>query len=249
METKIKPNFREEGNLMVLDDIGLQFNAQSVGFNAQSAGPRNFLELRQADYGPGFRMPTIPELVPLVYASLENQDYDAAKNVVNLMEDYWLTGNTGIRYVQEGMFVQDNPKWKGERIYMSQKVLESRLGSHEEEGVVFSDDGSVRFTPYGFVREEEQSSQALSVNPGVIALVGGEENAEKLARASEHYKHGCWFHALSCVELPEIISVAGLFSYGFNRPRLGLDANVFVSYVDRFSFGVLKDAEGIDSKK
>lgn len=242
METKIKPNFREEGNLIVLDDVGLQFNAQRVG-------PTNFYELRQADYGPGFRMATMPELVPLVYAFLENQDYDTAKNAVKSMEAYGITGNTGIRYVQEGMFVQDNPGWRDGRIYMSQKVLESRLGSHEEEGVVFSDDRSVRFTPYGFVSDEEQSPLDLSKNLGVIALVGGEENAEKIAKASEHYRHSPWFNASSDVELPEVRRVTSLFSYGFNLSRLGLDANVFLSYVARCSFGVLKDAEVIDAKK
>jgi len=216
-KTITKPSFREvvAVTTMNLDDEGLTFNSQRVG-------PLNFAGLRNADYSPGFRMPTMPELVPLVYASLENQDYDTAKNIVENLRRNWLTGNTGILYVPpEGMFVQDNPDLRDGRISMNQEVLEARLGSHEERGVVFSDDKSARFTPYEFVRGE-QSSLTLSENPGVIALVGGEEKAEKLARASEHYKTKSYFWALDKVDSPQI-RVAGLLPDSFNG-RLSVGA-------------------------
>ena len=241
-ETITKPSFEEVVAIttMNLPDVSLRFNAQSVG-------PGTFRELREADYGPGFRMPKMPELIPLVYSSLENQDYKTAKNVVNTLKEYWLTGNTGILYVPEGMFVQDVPELKKGRISMDQKALEARLGSYEESGVVFSDDRSVRFTLYGFVREE-QSSLALSENPGVIALVGGEENAEKIAKASEHYRLDPYFWSLGNVKSPAI-SVAGLGSSVFGG-RLGVGAGS-EEYLDRrYSFGVLDDdAEGIIAEK
>ncbi|MEK6897710.1 MAG: hypothetical protein AABW93_04250, partial [Nanoarchaeota archaeon] len=100
-KTMAKPTFKEIVAVTTIElDDGLVFNAQRVG-------PMNFLGLRQADYGQGFRMLTMPELVHLVHASLENKGYETAKNVIKTLKDYWLTGNTGILYVPKGMFVQD----------------------------------------------------------------------------------------------------------------------------------------------
>ena len=102
-----KPKFEETINL---PDEGLLFNTKRVG-------RMDFIDLRRiADYGEGFRMPTMPELVSLVYASLKNKkEYDTAKNVVKTIKNHGLVGNTGIFYVPEGMFVQDNPKLEYKR--------------------------------------------------------------------------------------------------------------------------------------
>ena len=227
-----KPKF-EELTTMSLPDAGLRFNAQRVG-------PMDFAGLRDPIYGKGFRMPTIPELVHLVYSSLENKKgYKTAKNVVKTLNSHWITGNTGILYAPEGMFVQDNPELKNfGRISMDQKTLQSKLGSHEEIGVKFSDDGSVRFTPYNFERKS-QTPLKLSRNTGIIALVGGKENAEKLAKASEHYRAKSYFRALE--KGPSVTRVAGLSSdYLLINSRLVVDADDVESFVSRFSFGVQK---------
>jgi len=235
-KTIAKPSFKETVafTTMDLDDVGLKFNAQRIG-------PMNFYGLRKANYGKGFRMPIMPELVQLVYASLENKNYDTAKNVIKTLRDHWITGDTGILYVHEGMFVQDNPNLENRRISMNQKTLERKLGKHEEKGVAFSDDKTIRFVPYGFKRES-QSALELSKNPGVIVLVGGEENAEKLARASEHYKLKPYFWALENVDSP-ITRVAVLVSDYFFGGGLVVDAYDDGGFGDRCSFGVLKDAE------
>ncbi len=242
MEKTIKkPRFEEivAVTTMKLPNEGLVFNAQRIG-------PMSFNGLRNADYGEGFRMPTMPELVPLVYASLENKNYDTAKNVVKTLRNHWITGNTGILYVPNGMYVQDNPKLKEGRISMNQKTLERKLGKHGEKGVVFSDDKSIRFTPYNYKRES-QSALDLARNPGIITLTGSEENAEKLAKASEHYKLKPYFWALENVDSPQT-RVAGLDSYYFGG---GLDVDAGGSGGDgRCSFGVLESgAEGTAPKK
>jgi hypothetical protein len=240
-ETITRPRFEEvvAVTTMNLPDEGLTFNAQRVG-------PTTFGGLREADYGERFRMPTMPEIVPLVYASLKNQDYDTAKNVVKTLRDRWITGNTAVLYVPDGMFVQDNPEMKNGRILMSQKVLEGKLGSTQEKGVVFSDDRTIRFTPYNYARESQTPLQ-LSSNTGVVALVGGEENAEKPAKASEHYKAKPYFWALDNVDSPQV-RVAGLFSGDFGV-RLFVVANGSEYDDDRCSFGVLDDAVGVAPKK
>lgn len=187
-----KPSFREQGNLIILDDSKLIFNYQEIG-------PMNFNGLRNAYYGlGGFRMSTMPELVQLVYVSFENEEYEKAQNVIKTLKNEWykwVAGNTGILYTQEGIYVQDNPKIKKGKVLMKQKKLEKKLGKHEERRVVFSDDKTIRFTPYNY-KTGDQSSLELSKNTGIIALVGGEEKAEKIAKVSEHYKIESLFSAL-----------------------------------------------------
>lgn len=246
MKTAIqKPSFREVvgATTMNLDDKGLVFNSQAVG-------PMNFAGLRQADYGQGFRMPTMPELIPLVYASLENKEYQTAKNVIQTLKQSWLTGNTGILYTLEGMFVQDNPKLEKGRISMDEKILQSKLGRHEEKGVTFSDDRSIRFVPYGFKRES-QSSLDLATNPVILGLTGSQENAERLAKSSEHYSLNPYFWALKDVQNPET-RVAVMNLGGFDN-RLSVGASGSEDGDNRYSFGVFgvsfEDAEGVAPKK
>lgn len=222
-----KPSFREENGVIHLDDVGLSFNLQKVG-------SINFDDLRKADYGNGFRMSTMPELVPLVYASLENQDYASAKNVVKLLRRGWLVGNTGILYVPDGMYVQDNPNIRNGKISITQKTLQNKLGSHEEKGVVFSDDKSVRFTPYNFFRGPLQPVLSLSRNAGVIALVGGKENAEKLAKVSKHWERQSHFRNLITDSPQTRVPVLG--SYYFGRLSVNADGSEDRSNWD--SFGV-----------
>jgi len=241
-----KPRFEEvvavttmKVTTMNLPDFGLKFNAQCVS-------PMKFAGLRQADYGLGFRMPIMPELVPLVYTSLEHQDKETAKNVIKTLRERRLTGNTGVHYVPEGMYVQDDPDLVNGRVSMSQKALEGKLGSYEERGVVFSDDKSVRFVPYGFSRESQKSSLDLAGNSGVIALTGSEESAEMLAKASEHYKVNPYLWALSNVDSPET-RVAILVSDRLDG-RLGVIAYGSEHDNGWGSFGVLKNAEGVAEK-
>mgnify|MGYP001599360899 CR=1 FL=1 len=234
-----RPSFREVvdlNNLTVtsLDDAGLQFNTQKVG-------PMNFAGLRQANYGQDFRMPTVSELIPLVYASLENQDYDTAKNVIQTLRYYLLTGNTGTLYTSKGMFVQDNPEMKDEIIVMNEKTLEGKLGKTEERGVTFSDDRSVRFTPYGFKTGLQKVSD-LAENSGVIALSGSEQGAEMLAKAFEHYGINSYFWSLSDVENSKIRMV-DLGSDNFGS-RSGIGANYSEDDALWCSFGVRELEQG-----
>ncbi len=233
-----KPRFEEIVEVMNLPDVGLKFNAQRVG-------PKTFRRLRESDYGEGFRMPTMPELVSLVYASLENQDYDTAENVVKTLRKRIIV-NTGILYVPHRMFVQDNPKLKDREISMNQRTLEKKLGSHEERGVVFSDDGSVRFTPYNYKRKAQLFLQ-LSTNTGIIALVGGEENAEKLTKISEHYGLKPYFDALENPWFSHITFAALSSRYFGNGFSINADCNE--NHSDGYSFGVQKIKQKADLKK
>jgi hypothetical protein len=208
-------------------------------FNSQRVGPMRFNDLRNADYGKGFRMPTFPELISLIYASFKNQEYKTAKIILRTPKAYHLTGNTGAHYFPEAMFVQDNPEMEnGKIITPDYKTLESRLGKHEEKGVVFSDDKTIRFVPLKLLK-----------NAGIIALVGGEENAEKLTTASEYHEAAPSVYTLSSVNIPQTAFVS-LFS---DDPFCGLDIFAYLcsdDFEEKVSFGVFRnDAKGVDSER
>ena len=214
---------------MNLDDVGSIVNSQRVG-------PMNFICLRDIDYGNGLRMPTMSELLRLVHASFENEECETAKHVIETLKNYCLMGNTGVLYTRDGMYVQDNPDAQG-KIFMEQKTLIGKLGSHVEKGVVFSDNGLVRFTPCEFKVRILNHSE-LAKNSGVIALTGSLENAEKLAQISaHHYKSNPFFWALGKVDPPKI-RIAGLDSREFGR-RLCVVANYFEDPRRRYSFRVM----------
>jgi len=229
MKNIAKPKFKETiANTIELDN-GLIFNALKIG-------PMNFKRLRNANYGKGFRMPTMSELTSLIYSSLKNKNYDTAKDVIKTAE-HCLTGNTGVLYVSKGMFVQDNPKLKQGKILMNSRTLERKLGKNEEKGVIFSDDKTIRFVPYGF-EIDSQNALALAKNPGIIALTGSEENAEKFAETSRHYKGGLYLWIKNKIKTPET-KVVGMTSCGFKE---WLSIGAYSEKINRmFSFGILKD--------
>jgi hypothetical protein len=168
---------------------------------------------------------------------LENPDCKTAKQVINTLRTPWLSGNTGVLYVPEGMFVQDNPALENGRISMNQETLEKRLGSYRERGVFFSDDRTIRFVPCEFKRES-QSHLELSRNPAVIALTGSEKNAEISAMASDCYRPNPYLWTLDKTDSPEI-RVASLYS---DSDDIDGGLNICASYSEdcdsRFSFGI-----------
>lgn len=236
--TKIiqKPSFREvvAVTTMNLDDFGLAFNASRVG-------PLAFAGLRNANYGPGFRMSTMSEIIPLVYTSLKNQNEPAAKNVIQSLHERWITGNTATLYTSKGIFVQDNPEMNSGVVVMDTKTLENQLGSHQENNVIFSDDGSVRFTPYGF-KKRHQSSSELAKNSGVLALVGSRENAEMLAEISKDYPQDPSLFTLDD-KAESQIKVVALNTYDF-IDRLALIAGNSARDHVRCSYGVRELKKG-----
>ena len=100
-----------------------------------------------------------------------------------------------------GIYIEDNPKIKNNRVSMDKDSLIKRL----ELG-----DRNVRFVPFGF-KIRFQSSSDLARNPFVKALAG-EEGAEKLAEVSENYECEPYVWSEDNIDR-SIVSVAGLDPY------------------------------------
>ncbi|MCX6750505.1 MAG: hypothetical protein NTZ83_03535 [Candidatus Pacearchaeota archaeon] len=79
-----KPRFEKSMKIttMALPDVNLVFSTKRVE-------PMSFADLRNADYGKGFRMSTMPELVSLIYASFKNQEYETTKNFIKIFKNEW----------------------------------------------------------------------------------------------------------------------------------------------------------------
>ncbi|MCH7568318.1 MAG: hypothetical protein IIA87_02755 [Nanoarchaeota archaeon] len=240
--TRTKPSFRETRRVITMDlkDRGLSFNSVGVG-------PGSFIGLREANYGEGFVMPTIGQMSRLVYAALENsKDYETAREVVSTLRNHWLIGNTGILWTPSGMYAQDRPEIKNDRVYMDESSLKEKLGLCQEGDVVYSDDETVRFTPYGF-KVETQSALDLSRNAGIITLFGGEEEADAIAQVSQHYKMNPRFLTFESVDSPKV-GVPALYSSGFGGGFVvGGDWIGSGSY--GLSFGVNESGEEADARE
>ena len=217
----VKPSFRREGNLITLEDVRLIFK--------EERNPDLPIKLLQADYGRGFRMATIPQLVSLVYSFSENREDSEARDLAQKLRSCTFVGNTGILFDYDGMFVKDKPEIENEKrfrflpkLVMDAEKLKNMLGSREERGVVFSDDGKIRFTPYGF-KVGSQIPSVLAKNSGVIAIVGSEENAEMLAQASRYYKISPEFFSYNRLHISPQIRIANIHSCNFGA-HVTLDA-------------------------
>ena len=88
---------------------------------------------------------------------------------------------------------------------MKETDLKSKLNLKEEEKVIYSDDGSIRFVPYGF-KSGEMNSDEIRRNPFIIALSSGQENAEKIAYISNKISEVVDRVELRCAKVREAIN-------------------------------------------
>ncbi len=136
----------------------------------------------------GLKRPTMAEVVSLVYDAYKNPDDDKAiSNEIKEIE--LLYSFEGLLNSSEGVFIQDNPDFKknakhSNHLIMDEKDLKLRLGSREENGVIYGDDELTRFVPNGF--ETKQLTSKEVVNHSFIIGLIGKEGAEKLSYIIDH---------------------------------------------------------------
>lgn len=169
--------------------------------------------------GPLNKIFSMPQLIPTIHSCLLTPNFPIdKKNIENILSHSIIVTTTGVLYTEKGFLVQDDMEVSAYKpILMDKENLEKRLGSFEESGVVFSDDKSVRFVPYGF-KTGEQTPRELGKNPGVIAISGSKENAEKLTEISKTYKGNPWFVYHSNDDLPKI--GPAIFQYDDSSDRI-----------------------------
>src|SRR3989344_4897456 len=127
-------------------------------YNSSPQGIGNLRQLRRADYGQSFRQGTFGENLTIAHAGYihrESEDAEIrkyARQIVRQITDVIKGGILGDTVAYGGgknsklIFAQDHPLIRGGQIVMDPKVLESRLGSHQEGEVIFGTHG-VRAMP------------------------------------------------------------------------------------------------------
>lgn len=164
----------------------IKFNGKT--FNVEPVRSLEIEELpsfREADlrgeYGAGFRQGTYGDQFDLFYAlCLAYNTQPELKMMAHKKLKYFIDGsdgvggNTAIIRGSNLIIVQDMPEIRGGKIIMDEKDLIAKLGSREVNGVLFSDDGHIRATPYGVTTYVDGNF------PLMTALTGDTSVNEKL---------------------------------------------------------------------
>lgn len=189
------------------------------------------------------KRPTMAETASLVYASFnspEDSRYIRYSNEIKdiirqaLLWAYTLSKQYTLRPIN-GVFVYDESN--GERFSgLNGSKLEQMLGQRQEHGVVYSDDGLLRFIQFGY-KVGEMSSLELAKNSYVIALAG-EEGAEKLAGIADKYRNKPYLLSFKSVDR-NMTRVSAISSRDSGR-RLSVGGYGIGNHGVGRAFGVLK---------
>ncbi len=226
---RAKPSFNYNDNNGTIEIDGRVYTAEPQG-------PGNFLKLKKANYGEGFVQATLGGQSMIYSRTILNSEAQGAQKIMHTGRAYWLLGDTAVIWTSEGLIAQDKPELREGRIYMVPEALMSQLDGKQIRDVRFSDEGKVRFTPYGF-KVGEQKPSDFAKNAGLITLLGDEEEAELMAEASAKFRNKPFLGGFISSQ-ENLIRVPVL---GENDDRLGIGGYDWGEFDDdRCSFGVLK---------
>ncbi len=141
----------------------------------QIKGPARFFYLRERLSSENLTIPTAAQIFSILYGDKKISNEYQYNNPTPL----WL--NNSFVYSSKGIYVEDNPEESEGQILADEKSLEARLGSKEQEKVIYSEDNTIRFTPFGF-KIGSLTAEELAKNTCAIALMG-KANTEKLSEA------------------------------------------------------------------
>ncbi len=154
--------------------------------------------------------PTFAELTSLLGAVLPPNDTNRLE-ILKLIESKWLFAYTGILYVPDkGAYIQDNPKIRGQEIFMEESDLIKKLDEK---------DPSVRYVPFGF-KIGTMIPLELRENPFVIGLAG-KYGARTLARVAEQHNRMPNLGSYSLVEQP-VTAFSVLISFWDSNGELSI---------------------------
>jgi len=161
--------------------------------------------------------------------------------IIDSFKEFYVRGFTGVSYDTDGILVEERPDYRQGENFIDRDALMGRLGSTERNGVVYSDDGLVRFLKPEIARFGEQTPLELSVNPLVIALANGVRGAYKIAELAEMLKGKKGKNPKVWPEQKldsRVDRVASLYYNWNGMDRLNVNANGNGNEDDGCSFGV-----------
>jgi hypothetical protein len=200
-------------------------------------GPGTYIDVGNQISEEESSRPTMEETASLVHAAWQNPTFKYSKKIINILRNNVLWGFNGFLYIPEkGVYIQDNPEVRDERVFMDEGQLVKKLEAGDE---------TVRFVPFGF-RIGEQSSLELSKNPFVIALAR-EQGAEKFAEIADKYRYKPRVFSFKSVDEPTI-RVSALDS-DWGRDGLDVGGDYYGYDANGCAFGVDKSGEATRAEK
>jgi len=179
-------------------------------------GPSSFVKLKKINYRDG-RMATFSELIDRVYFAFKNKDDDFGRNLMKCIsiENGSLFGDTAIIYGPDFVSVVDR----------------AEIGDF---GLLI-DENNCRKVSYGY-KIGEQTSCELANNSLLVALVNGQERAEKVAEIASDFKLNPIFVPLSKKDVKSIEIRFPLFFLG-NKKYPNSDRLYVHAYDDIYGSG------------
>lgn len=153
--------------------------------NPRLYGPLTSEDLRKYIERDGLKPANMQDTAHLISTAFCSDDIPHSKRIRGVMKTSWFNAYTRRRPEQQGVFVYEEDERFGD---LTGNQLEQELSSFERNGVTYSEDGALRFVPFGYATGE-MSPAELANNPLLIALTKGEEVAEEVARFAGMHKN------------------------------------------------------------
>jgi len=151
------------------------------------ADPMDVVSLRRLNFDGYFGMTALRGQLDLIHSAHVNDNYEnrgsteGIVKVTNAFRSRILAADT-IFYLGRGLnFAIDYPKVEGGKIDVSQRSLESCLGSKQIGRIYLSDDGLVRAIPYEGKSKRTYSSNEMVESDYPLFLTGNEEAPHQIA--------------------------------------------------------------------
>lgn len=173
---------------------GIPYENGTLNFESQ-AFEGNHFSLHKQIKEAGLWQFTPDKAISLVYDASKNPKGEIEKEILDYLNKNGFYESAGVLWIPRcsdgnlvgGAFIEYNPKIKNGKVKMNKKDLTVRLKNSAKQvrSVLFSEDGLVRFVPFGFEIGEVDS---LKGNDFVLAKYGeeGEEMADEIARGRKN---------------------------------------------------------------
>ncbi|MEK6910910.1 MAG: hypothetical protein AABW82_03985 [Nanoarchaeota archaeon] len=191
----------------------------------------------------------IARLVSFAVINIKNKDLQP---VIESLNNYSITGNTLTVWTPKGFYVIDKPgkeiisllgrdypsnpyfETNTKEVIDMEKNLNRQIVSQDKNGILHSEDRDIRFVPNLSRKYFGRSKISIAQNPGIIALVGNEENASLLEEAVKKFKLGYNFRGplpsdKIDIRIPSLMSIVK-FDYWLDINGSLCNENKFCSF-------------------
>lgn len=168
------------------------YNSGELVFGYPQVGPNNYREVGSEILKQKLLVPVGDYTAPLVHAAYCDEEVKSEpefESIRKTMKNRWLWVFNRNGWTNKGVYVLQDLGAKGLSEPLNPNELEKSLkGGREFNGIRFSEDGRVRFTPKELYFLGDHTHDSLSKDGFVIASFG-KDGAEKIGEASSKFRY------------------------------------------------------------